>query len=461
MSLGIFIFHNDLRLNDNTGLIAAMQECDRVIPIFIFTPTQVTAANKYRSIPAIEFMVAQLEVLSAQIANKGGKLYFFYGETAVIVDKLLSSLAKTDISVYTNANYTPYALERDSAVYAKCEKHNCNFVLNEDYGLYEIGRISRGKSDDPAVLKTKIYKKFTPYFNAAKKVRPNIPQQNRHSNFYGGNIKGTITLAQFRSKLKIAKRDIHSAASMLGSIHKFTDYNKKRDLLTYETTHLSAYIKFGVVSPREVYWEMKQHLRSSDLIKQLYWREFYMNIIWAYPHVLGHNFNLNYKAKWITNLSSKTALMAWCNGKTGFPVVDACMTQLNETGFMHNRGRLIVAGFLTKVLGWHWKFGERYFATRLLDYDPAQNNGNWQFVAGSGVDQQPYFRMFNPWLQSAKHDPKGEYIKKWCPQYKDFPAEVLHDEEKLLDYISENRPKVVSPIVQYTVARDKTRKRYK
>ena len=154
--------------------------------------------------------------------------------------------------------------------------------------------------------------------------------------------------------------------------------------------------------------------------------------------------------------------MAWCNGKTGFPIVDACMTQLNKTGFMHNRGRLITAGFLTKVLGWHWKFGERYFATRLVDYDPAQNNGNWQFVAGSGVDQQPYFRMFNPWLQSAKHDPNGEYIKHWCPQYKDFPAKVLHDEAKLLEYLNANPSNnVIKPIVSYTTARDKTRKRYK
>ena len=474
-NLGIFIFHNDLRLNDNTGLLRAMHECEKVMAVFIFTPAQVTTANKFRSIKAIEFMVAQLEVLSAQISNRGGKLYLFYGDTTTIVGKLITALRP--VSVYSNANYTPFALDRDSAIYAKCNSYTesqyknyhdsnsragCEFSLSEDYGLHDIGKIRRGKSGDP---REGVYKKFTPFYNAAVKVKPAMPESNRLTNFYNGNVKGTITLGQIRSKFKLKSITIRTAASVLNSIKDFGNYNKNRNLLTYNTTHLSAYLKFGVVSAREVYWEMKSLGKSaSDLIKQLYWREFYMNIVWAYPYVLdGKNFNTNYKANWITSMtvaSNANALKAWCAGKTGFPIVDACMTELNETGFMHNRGRLIVAGFLTKVLGWHWKFGERYFATKLIDYDPAQNNGNWQFVAGSGVDQQPYFRMFNPWLQSGKYDPEGTYICKWCPQYKDFPTDVLHDETKLRAYIAEMRPKVITPIIAYETARDKTKKRY-
>ena len=394
-------------------------------------------------------MVAQLEVLSDAITAKGGKLYFLYGDTTKIVSRLISELSPT--AIYSNANYTPYALDRDSHVYGKCEKNNVEYYLSEDYGLYDIGRIHRGS--DP---KTGVYKKFTPFYNVAVKIKPRMPEQLHRCNFFHGNIRGTVTLAQVRAKFRLKKIIISSATTILNSLRKFTDYNRNRDRLTYDTTHLSAYLKFGIVSAREVYWEIKSV--SSDLLKQLYWREFYMNIIWAYPHVLGKNFNLNYHANWKTTGDS-TDLKAWCAGKTGFPVVDACMKQLNDTGFMHNRGRLIVAGFLTKVLGWHWKFGERYFATRLVDYDPAQNNGNWQFVAGSGVDQQPYFRMFNPWLQSAKHDPDGEYIKHWCPQYRDVPADVLHDETKLRNYIAETGS-LTLPIVSYIKSRDKTKKRY-
>jgi deoxyribodipyrimidine photo-lyase len=461
MDLGIFIFHNDLRLNDNTGLIKAMKECDKVMPVFIFTPTQIGQSNKYRSLKSMEFMAAQLEVLSAQIAGRGGKLYLFYGETAPTVEKLIKVLRPD--AIYSNANYTPFALDRDSAVYAKCERHECIYDLSEDYGLYEIGKIRRGNPKDP---RDGVYKKFTPYYNAASKHKPATPESNNRNNFYSTPVKGTITLSHFRSKYKLKSITIRTAASILGSIKGFKTYNKERSYLTYDTTHLSVYLKFGVVSAREVYWQFKSLGKgASDLTKQLYWREFFMNIVWAFPYVLdGKNFNTNYHADWITSgalASNASALRAWCDGKTGFPVIDACMTQLNETGFMHNRGRLITAGFLTKVLGWHWKFGERYFATRLIDYDPAQNNGNWQFVAGSGVDQQPYFRMFNPWLQSAKHDPDGEYIRKWCPQYKDFPTDVLHNEAKLREYIAESRAKVPVPIVIYEVARDKTKKRYK
>jgi deoxyribodipyrimidine photo-lyase len=452
----IFIFHNDLRINDNTGLIKAAQEYDTIIPVFIFTPEQITTSNKYRSIPAIEFMVSQLEILSEQIRHGGGRLYFFYGDTIRIVSRLIKEISPS--AIYSNANYTPYALDRDSHIYSKCEKLGVDFILSEDYGLFEIGRIHKGSSDaDP---KENTYKKFTPYYNSAIRVKPNMTQQLRRCNFYGGNISGTITLAQVRHKFGLSKTDIKTASSVIRSLRNFSDYNRNRNMLTYETTHLSAYLKFGIVSAREVYWEIRSMKGASDLLKQLFWREFYMNILWAFPHVLGRNFNLNYHANWITS-GDTSVLKAWCSGKTGFPIVDACMNQLNKTGFMHNRGRLIVAGFLTKVLGWHWKFGERYFATRLVDYDPAQNNGNWQFVAGSGVDQQPYFRMFNPWLQSAKYDPDAQYINYWCPYYSVIPADVLHDEKKLCNYISDNRLKIQLPIVSYVKSRDKTKKRYK
>lgn len=461
-NLGIFIFHNDLRITDNIGLAHLSKVCDIVMPVFIFTPEQISKTNKYRSMPAIEFMIAQLAVLDAALREHGGRLYFFYGSTAKVVAKLIQAMHPT--VVCNNANYTPFALDRDSLVKSACEKKygdaQCEYILCEDYGLYHIGSITRNAADP---IKG-IYKKFTPYYNAASRTPPDRPVRFQLAQLFNGTITGSLSLNDVRNKLRAKQIKIESATSMLGHLKRITKYNKNRDELAIPTSRLSAYIKFGAVSVRDVYWTARDSLdrASSDFIKQLYWREFYMNIVWAYPYVLqGRNFNVNYHANWKNNFGDgATDLAAWCAGKTGFPIVDACMRELNATGYMHNRGRLIVAGFLTKVLGWHWRFGELYFATRLRDYDPAQNNGNWQFVAGSGVDQQPYFRMFNPWLQGRNHDHNCEYIKKWCPEYKDFPNNVLHNETKLRNFITQNGIKVALPIVNYEKQRDSTKKRY-
>lgn len=461
--LGIFIFHNDLRLRDNVGLIQLLQTCDVVMPVFIFTPEQLGDTNKYKSIISIQFMLAALDSLDAELRTKGSRLYMFFGETSSVIKKLIN--ATNASTVASNANYTPYALERDrnvEKVVNANQSHECQFILTEDFGMYPIGKFTTGGG--------KPYKKFTPFFNQASRTKPDIPMQNKHTNYYNGHATGVVTTNMILKKFcKGAKPiQIRNANEILRSISQFKGYNKDRNYLAIPTTHMSAYIKFGVISPREVYWAMHDSLGKggSDLIKQLYWREFYMNIVWAFPYVLdGRNFNLNFRANWKTSTANKTdaeQLKAWCLGKTGFPIIDACMRELNNSGYMHNRGRLITAGFLTKLLGWHWKFGERYFATKLIDYDPAQNNGNWQFVAGSGVDQQPYFRMFNPWIQSGKCDPDAEYIKKWCPEYNDFPPNVLHDQKKLTDFITSNGIKNVQlPIVDYVKSRDKTRKRYR
>jgi deoxyribodipyrimidine photo-lyase len=453
-NLGIFIFHNDLRITDNVGLAQLSKICDVVLPIFIFTPEQIGSTNKYRSLPAIEFMLAQLEVLDLALRKHHGKLYTFYGSTAKVVTKLIQAMKPT--AVCNNANYTPFALDRDSLVKSVCERHNCDYILCEDYGLYQIGTITRTPADP---IKG-VYKKFTPFYNAAR--TPDRPLRYQLANLYSGNISGTVPIATVRNRLKVGSVKIESAASMLASLKHFGHYNRDRDKLAIPTTRLSAHIKFGAVSVRDVYWAVHDSLGKNDLIKQLYWREFYMNILWAYPYVLqGRNFNPNFRANWRTTFDKSSDIANWCSGKTGYPVVDACMRELNATGYMHNRGRLITAAFLTKILGWHWKFGELYFATKLRDYDPAQNNGNWQFVAGSGVDQQPYFRMFNPWIQSKAHDPECKYIKHWCPEYKDVPNAVIHNEAKLREFITQNGINVAMPMVNYEKQRDLTKKRYR
>ena len=225
-------------------------------------------------------------------------------------------------------------------------------------------------------------------------------------------------------------------------------YSKTHNELDKPTTQLSAYIKFGCISIREMYKAFKS---NNDLIRQLIWRDFYMNILYSFPYVLGKPMKPNYaKIKWHHNA---TWFKAWSTGETGFPVVDAGMRQLNTTGYMHNRARLIVASFLTKTLLIDWREGEEYFAKNLTDYDPASNNGNWQWIASSGADSQPYFRIFNPWLQGKEVDPDANYIKQWVPELKNVNAKDIHQWN---DTWREHKEcKYPKPICDYQVQKEK------
>ena len=241
----------------------------------------------------------------------------------------------------------------------------------------------------------------------------------------------------------------------MAQVSKFKSYGATRNTLTENTSHLSAYLKFGCVSVREVFTCMKEQLGlKSPLLRQLFWREFYACILFHYPHVLGKSMKLKYdNIKW----DNKTAYFnAWKKGKTGFPLIDAGMRELNETGYMHNRSRLLTASFLVKTLLIDWQKGEKYFATKLIDYDPASNNGNWQWIAGSGADSQPYFRIFNPWKN--EFDPKASYIKKWIPELKDVPAKDIYRWNEVCDSYKNI---YIKPIVDYKDRRERVLKLYK
>jgi len=217
---------------------------------------------------------------------------------------------------------------------------------------------------------------------------------------------------------------------------------------------MSAPIKFGCVSIREVY---KAFHGKKDLIRQLYWRDFYAQIMYNFPYVLDRAMKPKYnKIRWHYN---QTWFNAWCNGTTGFPIVDAGMRQMNETGYMHNRARLIVASFLVKTMLISWQYGEQYFATKLTDYSPENNNGNWQWISSSGADSQPFFRIFNPLTQAEEHDPNCEYIKKWVPELMDVPVKDIHNwSTEFVNYKGIKYPK---PICDYSIQREKTLKMYK
>lgn len=430
-SLSIFIFRRDLRLHDNIGLLLALSESAYVLPIFIFTPEQISR-NIYKSNNCIQFMIESLMDLDISLKKRGSKLHYFYGNVEQV---LKSIMEKIDISgIYVNKDFTPYSKERDLKIENLCQKYGIKFSSSDDCTLYSIGFIK--------TVQNKTYTKFTPFLNEAlthtKKI--NKPLKNTYKNFYKINFLPEFTKINdlyIENKHIAVKGGRDNGLLILKNIHEFNNYNKNRNMLAIPTTRLSAYNKFGCVSIREVYYAIKNELGSkNDLLKQLFWREFYYNIMNDNPSVISEHKNLKQSfesVKWATfdNASRKHKLLKmfkyWCKGITGYPIVDACMRELNTTGYMHNRGRLIVASFLIHNLGISWIEGERYFATKLVDIDPSQNNGNWQWVSGAGVQTVPYSRLiFNPWRQSEKYDPDCIYIKYWVPELSAVKPEHIH-----------------------------------
>ena len=415
--ISIFIFRRSFRLHDNTGLINSLKESKKVIPIFIFTPEQIKK-NSFKSHNAVQFMIESLEELNLELKKKKSKLYFFYGKQHKVISKLKKNL---DIdAVYVNKDYTPYAVKRDKLIKKTCEKNNILFKEFEDILLRPIGSTKTSNG---------VYQKFTPYFRASSINKVNKPIKNTYKNYYKKEIENEYkkNIHKFYEKNDdiLLKGGRKNALKKLNKIEKFKKYNDERNILSLSTTHLSAYIKFGCISIREVYYKLKEKLgNKNQLISQLHWRDFYYNICFYKPHVIGNSLKEKYdKIKWEND---SKLFKKWKKGKTGYPVVDACMTELNTTGYMHNRGRLIVASFLVKILLIDWRKGEKYFATKLTDYDVSVNNGNWQWVAGTGADSQPYFRIFNPWTQSKKFDLDCKYIKKWIPELESVDNKDIH-----------------------------------
>ena len=440
----IFIFRRDFRLYDNIGLIELMKLSHKVIPVFIFTPEQIVN-NPYKSDNAIQFMVESLKDLEKEI----GFMNYFMGKQDDIIEYLIKN--DSDIQcVAINRDWTPYARKRDSEIEIVCSKYEVNFFKYEDYTLHKMGTLLK---DDRTP-----YKVYSPFFKFAFKKKVTKPVSYNDFNFINLNKKVNINKYYKKNKNLIVKGGRKNALKILKNTKDFNQYSNKRNDLTYETTHLSAYIKFGCVSIREVYHTFKKNLSDSNqLFNQLYWKEFYVYIANYIPHVLQNkSMKLEYdKIKWVND---KKIFKKWCDGQTGFPIVDAGMRELNHTGYMHNRSRLITSGFLVKLAMVDWRWGEKYFATQLTDYDPAQNNGGWQWSSGSGADSQPYFRILSPISQSQRFDPDCEYIKKWCPELNDVENKHLHDWEKYNDRYNVDYPE---PCLDYKQARKDVMTLYK
>ena len=445
----IFIFRRDLRIEDNLGLLYACKHSKYILPIFIFTPEQIKK-NSFKSDNAVQFMIESLKDLNKLLNNK---LKLYYGKQKDIIEKLLKKDKDIDGVVF-NTDYTPYAIKRDTNIAKVCKKLKRKCLASHDYLLHKIGKFL--KEDGTP------YKVYTPFFKMASKFKVDKPKKNRCKNYKNSDkIKESIDFKDtdgFYKKNKniLVKGGRTNALKILNKLDDYSHYNSKRNDLTYETTQLSAYIKFGNVSIREVYHKLKSQVSSNNqLFKQLYWREFYYYIAFYFP-IFGKSMKPKYdKIKWKTNSS---IFKKWCEGKTGYPVVDAGMREMNETGYMHNRSRLITSNFLVKLCLISWEKGEKYFAKKLTDYDPSVNNGNWQWTSGSGADSQPYFRIMNPWTQSEKFDKDAEYIKKWVPELKDIEPKHIHNWEKFHNQYDINYPK---PIIDYKLSRKETLDTYK
>jgi len=455
---GLFIFHRDFRITDNIGLIEASKLCKNLYTCFIFTPEQVGKSNDFRSQNAIQFMIESLEDLESQIQLKNGKLLILYGKQTAILKEIVPELKIGGI--YFNKDYTPYAIERDIETEELCKHLSIDCQMFSDYYLYEPGSITTGG---------KAYKKYTPFYLKVVHVHPLEPQLKKVLNLKNTSIsiKNRLSLQDAMNKFTTKNPDKLVVGGRTEAIDRLKKaalqqkkYDEKRDFFVEKTTFLSAYIKFGCVSVREVYNVFKRAYGiNHGLIRELIWREFFAHVLYSYPEVVGKSYNERYQHLDWTNSSSQ--FEKWTKGQTGFPIVDACMRQLNTTGYMHNRGRMTVASFLVKILLIDWRKGEKYFAQQLTDYDIASNNGNWQGISSTGVDMKPYYRDMNPWIQCNKFDRDAEFIKKWVPELESVDAKDIHKWSIAWEDPKYKDIKYPKPIVDYDEQKEKMLNMYK
>jgi deoxyribodipyrimidine photo-lyase len=445
----LFIFRRDLRIEDNAGLLYALKHAKEVICAFIFTPEQIEK-NPYRSDFCLQFMIESLEDLEDQLQTKGGKLFYFFDTPETLVEKCVKTLG-VDL-VVLNRDYTPYSIRRDKLIETVCRDMGAQFKSFDDVLLYAPEKLLKHTGDP--------YTVFTPFYKNAQKFPVPSPQSNTHTNYCKTPIdfsKDSSLFSQIVPNRKPAQKGGRKEAlKILQQMTLFSNYQFERDYPTKDaTTHLSPHLKFTTISPREVFHTIENSLGlENGLARSLYWRDFFSSIALYFPHVFQGSFHRKFdQLEWENN---PVHFRHWCDGTTGFPIVDAGMRQLNQTGYMHNRVRMIVASFLVKDLHIDWKLGEKYFAQHLIDYDPAVNNGNWQWSASTGCDAQPYFRIFNPWLQQSKFDPDCQYIQQWIP-------ELRYEDQKTIHHWYEQKKHVgyPMPIVDHAVEGKKALAYYK
>ena len=425
----IFWFRRDLRLNDNAGLYRALKAGIPVLPIFIFDKNILSKLQNKQD-KRVEFIHTAITNLDAELQKLGSSLQVFYSTPDKVFKELTTNYNIQ--AIYLNHDYEPYALERDNNLCLFLEKKGIPIKSYKDQCIFEKSEVTK---DDG-----KPYTIFTPYSRKWKLKLNDFYVKPYPTEKYAFNFFKQKQAKSHIPSLKDLGFELTDLVIPSTTIKKqlITNYKENRDFPAINgTSHLSVHLRFGTVSIRALA-KAAQGLNETWL-NELIWRDFYMMILSHFPHVAKNSFKQKYdKIVWRNNESE---FKFWCEGKTGFPIVDAGMRELNTTGFMHNRVRMIVASFLVKDLLIDWRWGEAYFAEKLIDFDLSANNGGWQWAAGSGCDAAPYFRIFNPTEQIKKFDAQYEYIKKWVPEF--------------------NTAQYAKPIVDHAQARIRTLATYK
>jgi deoxyribodipyrimidine photo-lyase len=422
-SVILFWFRRDLRLKDNTGLYHALKLAQKlelkVLPIFIFDK-MILDKLEDKADRRVDFIHQTINELQAILTEKGKSLWVHYGQPAEAFEALKKQYQIH--AVFTNQDYEPYGIHRDAQIATDLAKDKIELHAYKDQVIFEKSEVT--KEDG------KPYTVFTPYsrrWKAAWEANPAklLPSEKGTEYFLDSKALPIPSL----KAMGFEKTDLVVPAKKWKEA-TVKNYTEKRNFPAVEggTSHLGMHLRFGTISIRQL--ALETVAINTTYFNELIWRDFYHMILWHFPHVAdGKSFRAQYDfIEWRNN---EKEFEAWCQGQTGYPIVDAGMRELNTTGFMHNRVRMIVASFLTKHLLIDWRWGEAYFAQKLLDFDFAANNGGWQWASGSGCDAAPYFRVFNPRLQTEKFDKQLEYIRKWIPELDslNYPQPIVVHEE--------------------------------
>lgn len=414
----LFWHRRDLRIEDNAGLFYALKNGVEVQPIFVFDSEILSKLHKYDQ--RVIFIHQEIAKLKQEYMRLGSDLLVYFGNPLNLIPKLCQEL-KID-ALYTNKDYEPYALLRDKTIYDILKDKNVDFIATKDQVIFEKNEILKADGTP--------YTVFTPYMRKWKEKLNAFYLKTYPSEKHVDDL----TKIKVETKL-ISLKELGFDTKQTVDLPKLfipkkliEIYKEKRDYPALNaTSHLSVHLRFGTISIRKLAQVAKE--TNETFLNELIWRDFYQMIIYHFPHSAKDSFKQQYdRILWQNN---ETYFKAWCEGKTGYPLVDAGMRELNQTGFMHNRVRMVVASFLCKHLLIDWRWGESYFAEKLLDFELASNVGGWQWASGSGCDAAPYFRVFNPQLQQEKFDKDFQYIKKWLPEFgtKKYPKPIVDHKE--------------------------------
>jgi deoxyribodipyrimidine photo-lyase len=411
--ISIFWFRRDLRLHDNVALFNALKSGEKVLPIFIFDTSILDKLPKNDA--RVSFIIKELRSMNEHLKSFDASIDILHGKPIEVFESLIKKYQIA--SVFTNQDYEPYAIRRDQEILELLKSENISFNSFKDQVIFEKNEITK-KDGNPYVVYTPYSKKWIEAYEQINHIH--YSSEDLLSQLYTQSKAKELTLEElgFEETNTPIKNYIFNSRII-------NEYEETRNFPALDnTSKLGPHLRFGTVSVRQMVSRAEEQ-ENKTFLKELIWREFFMQILWHFPHTHKDSFKPKYdRIVWRNN---EDDFKKWCNGTTGYPMVDAGMRQLNNTGFMHNRVRMLVGSFLCKHLLIDWRWGEAYFAEKLHDYEMSSNVGNWQWVAGTGVDASPYFRIFNPTSQIKKFDKDFSYIRKWVPDFQEltYPSPMV------------------------------------